>query len=55
MRQCIFHYPYVKQLINEQLTRKKDNREPLWTLLVFQAWYEKYISGRSFHETRISG
>jgi asparagine synthase (glutamine-hydrolysing) len=54
-RQGIFHYPYVKQLIDEQLTRKKDNREPLWTLLVFQAWHEKYITGRSFYETRICG
>jgi asparagine synthase (glutamine-hydrolysing) len=54
-RQGIFHYPYVKQLIDEQLTRKKDNREPLWTLLIFQTWYEKYISGRSFRESRICG
>jgi asparagine synthase (glutamine-hydrolysing) len=52
-RQGIFNYPYVKQLIDEQLARKKDNREPLWTLLIFQAWYEKYISGRSLHESRI--
>lgn len=52
-RQGIFNYPYVKQLIDEQLARKKDNRELLWTLLIFQAWYEKYISGRSLHESRI--
>ena len=55
VQQGIFHYPYVKQLIDEQLTRKKDNREPLWTLLIFQTWYEKYISGRSFRESRICG
>ena len=42
-RQGIFHYPYVHRLIDEQLTKKKDNREPLWTLLVFQIWYERYI------------
>lgn len=42
-RQGIFHYPCVSQLINEQLTMKKDNRELLWTLLVFQTWYERYI------------
>jgi len=47
-RQGIFHYPCVSQLINEQLTMKKDNRELLWTLLVFQTWYERYIeSARS--------
>jgi asparagine synthase (glutamine-hydrolysing) len=42
-RQGIFHYPYIKQMVDEQLTKKKDNREPLWTLLVFQSWYEKYL------------
>jgi asparagine synthase (glutamine-hydrolysing) len=44
-RQGIFHYPYVKQLVDEQLAKSKDNREPLWTMLVFQTWYEKYIEG----------
>jgi len=42
-RQGIFHYPYVHRLIEEQLAKKKDNREPLWTLLVFQTWHERYI------------
>src|SRR5438552_1811398 len=47
-RQGIFHYPCVRQLIDEQLTMKKDNRELLWTLLVFQTWYERYVeSARS--------
>jgi asparagine synthase (glutamine-hydrolysing) len=42
-RQGLFHYPYVKQLIDEQLKKIKDNRELLWTLLVFQTWYERYV------------
>ena len=44
-RQGIFHYPYVKRLIDEQLAKVNDHREPLWTLLVFQSWYEKYVDG----------
>jgi asparagine synthase (glutamine-hydrolysing) len=44
-RQKIFYYPYVKQLVDEQLSKSKDNREPLWTMLVFQTWYEKYVEG----------
>jgi asparagine synthase (glutamine-hydrolysing) len=48
-QQGIFHYPCVKRLIDEQLAKRKDNREPLWTLLVFQMWYEKY------HETYRDG
>jgi hypothetical protein len=52
MRQGIFHYPYVKQLINEQLREKKIIES---SLDAARFWYEKYISGRSFHETRICG
>lgn len=52
-RQGIFHTPYVQRLIEEQLTMKKDNREPLWTLLVFQTWYEKYIGSSSCGEGRV--
>lgn len=52
-RQGIFHTPYVQRLIEEQLTMKKDNREPLWTLLVFQTWYEKYIGSSSCDEGRV--
>lgn len=44
-KQGLFHYPYVKRLIDEQLSRAKDHREPLWTLLVFQGWYERYVDG----------
>ncbi len=51
-RQGIFHYPYVNRLIDEQLTKTKDNREPLWTLLVFQTWYEKYVESREPGEGR---
>ena len=54
-RQGIFHYPYVNRLIDEQITRKKDNREPLWTLLVFQTWYERYVGAREKSEGRICG
>ena len=42
-RQGIFHYPYIKRLIDEQLAKVKDHRELLWTLIVFQSWYEEYI------------
>ena len=42
-RQGIFHYPYIKRLIDEQLAKTSDHREALWTLLVFQSWHEEYI------------
>jgi asparagine synthase (glutamine-hydrolysing) len=46
-RQGLFHYPYIKRLIDEQLNKTKDNRELLWTLLVFQSWYERYVERQS--------
>jgi len=43
--QKIFNYSYIQRLVEEQLAKKKDNREFLWTLLVFQLWYERYVEG----------
>jgi len=44
-RQGLFDPAYVKQLIDDHLGMVKDNREALWTLLVFQTWHERYLSG----------
>lgn len=46
-RQGLFCYPYVKRLLDEQLAKTSDHRERLWTLLVFQSWYEKYVDHAS--------
>jgi len=43
-RQNLFDYSYVKQLTDEHFQRRKDNRKLLWTLLMFQMWYQSYIS-----------
>jgi asparagine synthase (glutamine-hydrolysing) len=51
-QQGIFDYPYVKKLIDEQLAKRKDNREPLWTLLVFQIWYAAYMNGSGVEENK---
>lgn len=42
-RQGFFNYPYIKGLIEDHLTKRRDNRKLLWTLLVFQLWYERFI------------
>jgi asparagine synthase (glutamine-hydrolysing) len=42
-RQGIFDYTYIKRLMDEQLSKLKDHRELLWTLIMFQSWYEEYI------------
>ncbi|MDA1169074.1 MAG: asparagine synthase (glutamine-hydrolyzing) [bacterium] len=39
----IFRYEYIKELIDEHKNKRFDNRKKLWTLIVFQLWYERWI------------
>jgi asparagine synthase (glutamine-hydrolysing) len=41
--QGFFNYDYVKHLLDEHFSRRRDNRKELWTLLIFQLWYDKYV------------
>ena len=42
-KEGIFNYDYIKLLIDEHLSRRKDNRKLLWTLLIFELWHEKFL------------
>lgn len=42
-REGIFNYHYIKQLLDDHLQGKADNRQKLWTLFVFEKWYERYL------------
>lgn len=42
-KQGLFNHEYIKKLLNDHFTHKKDNRKQLWTLLVFQMWHEKWL------------
>ena len=42
-RQGFFNYDYLARLIDEHLTHRRDHRKLLWTLLVFQLWYDAYV------------
>jgi asparagine synthase (glutamine-hydrolysing) len=44
-RQGLFEGGYVNGLIEDHLSRRCDNRKPLWTLLMFQLWHARYIDG----------
>jgi asparagine synthase (glutamine-hydrolysing) len=46
-RQGLLNYGYVKHLLDEHLAQRRDNRKLLWTLLVFQLWYHRYIESYS--------
>jgi asparagine synthase (glutamine-hydrolysing) len=39
-KQGIFNYEYVKNLLQQHLNGKKDHRKQIWTLFMFQKWYE---------------
>jgi len=42
-RDNLFDYNYIKDLTNDHLSKKKDNRKLLWTLMVFQMWQNKWL------------
>ncbi|MFL5733733.1 MAG: asparagine synthase (glutamine-hydrolyzing) [Chloroflexia bacterium] len=44
-RDGLFEYDYIHTLLNDHLAGTRDNRKPLWTLLVFQMWHDRYITG----------
>ncbi len=44
-RQDLFEAPYVTNLLDDHLARRRDNRKLIWTLLVFQLWHAKYVEG----------
>ncbi|HMK35566.1 MAG TPA: asparagine synthase (glutamine-hydrolyzing) [Desulfomonilaceae bacterium] len=41
-RQGLFDHRYVRRLFDEHLARKSDHRKALWTLLIFQLWYDRW-------------
>ena len=36
----------VHRLLEQHFTGTRDNSARIWTLLVFQVWYEKWVKGR---------
>jgi len=46
-QQGIFDYPALAQLVTEHLQGAKDNRKQLWTVFMFQLWFEKYMGSKA--------
>jgi asparagine synthase (glutamine-hydrolysing) len=42
-QQGLFDHRAVSRLLDEHLRGKKDHRKQLWTLLMFQSWFEEYM------------
>lgn len=43
-RQGLFNPLFVQELIKEHLDNRADRRKELWTLLVFQMWYDRWAN-----------
>lgn len=41
-REGFLSQEYVATLLEDHLKNKKDNRKPLWTLLIWQLWVDRY-------------
>ena len=43
-REGIFDYDYIQQLREEHRRGRRDNAYELFAVLIFDAWYRKYIT-----------
>jgi asparagine synthase (glutamine-hydrolysing) len=50
-RQGLFEPSYVTGLIDDHLAGRRDNRKPLWTLLIFQLWHQQYLESAPVRTT----
>ena len=41
-KEGFFNYSYINGLLEDHWAQKRDNRKQIWTLLMFEKWYEKY-------------
>jgi len=41
-KEGFFNWSFVKSLVDDHMSGHKDNRKPLWNLLVFQIWQENW-------------
>ncbi len=46
--QAIFNPELLGKIHNEHLTGKFDHSHKLWTVLMFQAWYQKYVGSNDY-------
>ncbi len=43
-REGLFNYYAVQRLLDDHFAGRRDNRKLLWTLLVFELWYDKWLT-----------
>jgi asparagine synthase (glutamine-hydrolysing) len=43
-KEGIFDYAYIKQVLSEHFSCKKDNRKQIWTLFMFELWRKNFLN-----------
>jgi asparagine synthase (glutamine-hydrolysing) len=43
-REGLFDHKYVNNLLQDHFSRRADNRKLIWTLMIFEAWREKWLN-----------
>lgn len=43
-REGLFNFGYINNLLNDHFSGKQDKRKPIWTLLVFEMWMDKWLN-----------
>ncbi|MDD2927833.1 MAG: asparagine synthase (glutamine-hydrolyzing) [Candidatus Omnitrophica bacterium] len=38
-----FNYKYINKILNQHLDDKADNRKKIWTIFMFQLWFNQYL------------
>lgn len=44
-KESLFNHKFVEEIVNKHLSGKYNYQYPIWTLLQFQLWKEKYLGG----------
>lgn len=42
-REGIFDYSYIENMLNEFVNNKEDTRKEIWTLFMFEMWYDRWM------------
>lgn len=50
----LFDVSEVRHLMDDHFMQRKDNRKPLWTLFVFQQWYDRYVRSSTPHLQQVA-
>ncbi|MDD5097771.1 MAG: asparagine synthase-related protein, partial [Candidatus Omnitrophica bacterium] len=39
----LFDYKYINNILSQHMENKADNRKKIWTIFMFQLWFNQYL------------